>query len=382
MEDQLLQISTKLCTRLFTIDKPITLDEIDFEERTFDLDITCFPAGIKNSASFNTVEMLGYYSELIRCQEEDRKPKKRSTKFKESFTKFKPKMLQSKFNLEFAYNLGVSTLKDLKTKGRCSGVKARKAIFEMRIRGNIAALEHHKSHKQAEIQKLDNSLKDPSNAYFSTALHKRSNPSFSRSFIANRLKLLGYSYKTLLRVKKQKSKRVVPKEDFIKLLGNFQTSMEKRVKLLFVDQFKMVFKQTPTKAWQSKAQGLIYDDREDSLIVTACVACTMTGYLGCQFFIQEMNSIDFMYFTKSLLARCFRSEPIMICVDRAPWHTSSQVQSSEIKDYLLYNIPGFPMSNLIENSFSALRLEFRSRPILDSLAKECLFFYSILSKEK
>jgi stress-induced morphogen len=59
-----------------------------------------------------------------------------------------------------------------------------------------------------------------------------------------------------------------------------------------------------------------------------------------------------------------------IVLDNASWHTSEAVRNTDVHRFFCFNVPGVFQLNMIENSFSGVRNDFRHRTVCDSLAKE------------
>lgn len=382
MEDHRYHDLTGLCTEIMYLDSEVIKDNIDFEARTCTSTFTCESVQECTADVDNKANLLMFYQGISAERDSDSGLSLRVLEPKCFVQKFKKRSDQHKATLEMAFRYGPGSLKEIQAIAGCSATKARKAVFEMKLRNNIASSHHHRSHTQEDIEKLDQNICDPKKAYYTSRMFKREAPQFSRPYICRRLKQLGYRYKTLYKQPRQPRRDIPMPDEFLSILRMFKKAIENNNELIFIDQFKLVFKQTPNKTWQLKGEGKLYDDRAETMILTACVACDTSGYLCCQFFLSEMKSEDFKYFTRSLLGRFARRDKVVVFLDRAPWHKSSMVENSDISQFLKYNIPGYPMMNLIENSFSYLRLSFRSRPIHESLADECYYFFQLLKEDK
>ena len=59
-----------------------------------------------------------------------------------------------------------------------------------------------------------------------------------------------------------------------------------------------------------------------------------------------------------------------VLADNASWHKSKLIKESDVMRFLFFNEPGQYRLNIIENSFSAIRLDYRSRPETERLLKE------------
>lgn len=140
--------------------------------------------------------------------------------------------------------------------------------------------------------------------------------------------------------------------------------------IVFVDQFKMVCRQTPTKGWLTKDADMLFDARPDNLTLTACVACSVDKFLGAMYFLRELTSHDFVHFLCELSFRLSLKKRWRILLDNAPWHSANLVKSSIFSSLLIFNIPGLYQLNFIEESFGKVRHRFRSRKVVDSLREE------------
>ena len=97
--------------------------------------------------------------------------------------------------------------------------------------------------------------------------------------------------------------------------------------------------------------------------ITAVVICDQNGFRAIQFFERELNSEDYQYFLMCCLHR-FKQEGVQklkIIQDNAPWHHQKEGPAKELLSRLVQpSIPGWPMLNFIENTFSPVRLKYRS----------------------
>jgi hypothetical protein len=119
--------------------------------------------------------------------------------------------------------------------------------------------------------------------------------------------------------------------------------------------------------------------RETTL--TAIALCSTERFVGIQIHRGEVTGPDFLHFLNEAIARLPPDRKYLILADNASWHNSGLIQKTEAFKYMYFNTPRMFQINLIENAFSAVRAEFRKRPIVDTLEQEAQLIVNLFFAE-
>lgn len=133
--------------------------------------------------------------------------------------------------------------------------------------------------------------------------------------------------------------------------------------VMWEDEMKFPVSQVAKKLWGLQNEPGVERTADTEPCITAVVICDKDGFKAIQFFERELTSEDYQFFLMSCLHR-FRTEGVQklkIIQDNAPWHSQKEGPAKQLLSRLVQpSIPGWPMLNFIENTFSPVRLKYRS----------------------
>lgn len=140
--------------------------------------------------------------------------------------------------------------------------------------------------------------------------------------------------------------------------------------VVFVDEIKFPLVQVPKKVWRARGE-FIPDRPAEPITITCAAACNYQGFVAVQFFYQELKGADFAYFMTEVdkYVSKMRTKTIYL-MDQAPWHTGATADFGDLRESIMFNIPGWPELNMIETTFSKVREKYRKRPIFRSREEE------------
>jgi len=295
---------------------------------------------------------------------------------------FDKKRLQRRQNVQSLLISTTLSPEEIALRTGVSVTTVQRVRTQLRILGDKQKAFHQSRHNQDELRRLDVSITSEKHKYFSSASHKRLLPQFSRHFICRRFKLLGFCYRKIKHTRsKQKSWTSLQNLALIGIVKELMVATMQEGNLIFVDQIKLVLRQTPSHIWRRQNQEEEYDGRPDKLIIISNIACNFRGYYAVQFLLDEMKAEDFLFFGTQLIKSFNPDTPVALFLDNAAWQKNNKVRACYINEYLHYNLPGVPMNNFIEGTFSGTRSDWRRRCNNESLNDELRSVIGILKAE-
>ena len=156
---------------------------------------------------------------------------------------------------------------------------------------------------------------------FSTVgIVKRIHPSFSKSLILKEMHCMNLSYRKLA---KEKTRTILSRhpaskvKDIVAIIT--QALADPNSTVLFVDEQTFPLTQTATKGWVSKERSdyPVYNQRpSEQTTITAVAMSSLEGFTSLQFFSQEINGSDFLYFINESIQRLDKSKKILVVLDQ------------------------------------------------------------------
>lgn len=189
----------------------------------------------------------------------------------------------------------------------------------------------------------------------------------SRARICRKIRRLGLKWRLNRTIIKRKSAKVLKSEQMPQLMRilNLISAIDRYATsgIFFQDEIKFPISQISNKAWRSTNQTAAQQKPPEAPCITAAVICSPSGYTALQLFSRELTSQDYFYFLAcSFHALASKGDLIdCIVIDNAPWHSLRQMRDAEwLQRRLVHNLPGWPMLNMIESTFSTIRHRYRS----------------------
>ena len=226
-----------------------------------------------------------------------------------------------------------------------------------------------------EVRALEEDIELRDGGLGSVADIKRRHPRCSRKFILRCLHSRNLRWRKLPLAEPKVLTYPPPSQTLLDgIIGTMaQVHSNPQQKMLFVDEIKFPLLQTSKCHWihKDKPSSIKLNRREvDNTILTAIVLCSTERFLAVQLYSGEVTGPDFVYFMSKALASLVPDKQYLVLADNATWHTSSLVRKTAIYPYLYLNAPRMYQLNLIENSFSAVRAEFRKRETVSNIREE------------
>jgi hypothetical protein len=271
-------------------------------------------------------------------------------------------------------NFGATSIKDLAKRAKVSPATASRIFKECQSRCEVEDWKYPHEHSQEVEEMVDAMIDNPSSRYYSAADFKREIPiPVSKKFVRKRLKAKGYQYKRIkgpFSVKKNNEERYEHPclQETISMVAQTFGQLEKEI--FWLDEVKFPLQSTGQYAWVKEGTKPAYNDRPQNLTLHAICLCDRTNFKAVQFFLDEIKSNDILYFIKTFLNTYVTAPETIILLDNATWHKSEDIRQSEVYQFLWFNAPGVFEANLIENAFSAIKTQFRTRKETESLVDE------------
>lgn len=188
-----------------------------------------------------------------------------------------------------------------------------------------------------------------------------------RHTICRKLRATGRKWRLNKSVTRKKPAKIIKQEQVPQLHRICQTvvALHKQpgCTVLWEDEMKFPISQVATKFWGLQNEPVQARPEESENCITAVVICDQHRFRAVQFFAQELKSQDYQFFLMSCVCR-FASEgtnKLKIIQDNAPWHQNKEGPAKALLSRLVQSsIPGWPMLNFIESTFSPVRMKYRS----------------------
>ena len=250
----------------------------------------------------------------------------------------------------------------------------------------VEEYEYNHVKSPQEMQMLEEDVKRIAGGLASVADLKRRNPTFSRKKILEVLHSQDLRWRKLpLAEPKFLTYAPAPQGQVNKIIGTMaQVHSEPDQQMLFVDEMKFPLIQTAKYHWIGRnAESAIKLNRREvrETTLTAIALCSTERFVGIQIHRGEVTGPDFLHFLNEAIARLPPDRKYLILADNASWHNSGLIQKTEAFKYMYFNTPRMFQINLIENAFSAVRAEFRKRPIVDTLEQEAQLIVNLFFAE-
>jgi hypothetical protein len=351
-----------------------TEEELVFDERRVDLEYFRH-RDFKENSDYREEDLLRIVEQLLQDKKvTEEQSNKRVQRVNRPIASRKDKVNWKRQEINTYLTSGFNfTLKKIAEMCSCTRQLVKKLKTELRLMGHVKVYEYNNLHSDQAIANLQKDINDPSNIYCSVRLLKRLNPAFSKKRIRREVVKKGLKWKKMAKVPPKANERAVPNPDEIyRVLCNVTWGLfRNETEVMFVDEFKMPLNQTPRNFW-SKCDGADpkFNTRWDNSTITAIVMCSIRQFEFVQLCLDEVRGPDFVYFLQQCFKRLPTDRSYLLLLDNATWHSSKYVQNSGVYRYFCFNVPGVFQLNMIENSFSAVRSDFRHRKVCDSMAEE------------
>jgi hypothetical protein len=257
----------------------------------------------------------------------------------------------------------------------CSYQMVKKVDQDLKFMGNVEEFRYPNQKSPEQLAELKESIQKVNGTYTTIATLKQEHKGFSRRFISRELRGVGLRW-----LKMQKNRKVLRKnryadKEVLSVVTHLaQCLMNEAVEVYYLDEVHFPLAQTSDHHWtlvNEEREELFYNRRETSGDKLSVIAmCNKERFVAVQVFTHEICGDDFLFFLQEALTHVPSKAKISILIDNATWHKSESVLKSQAFKALYFNAPGLFESNLIENSFSFVRSDFRKRPLVHSLEEE------------
>lgn len=233
------------------------------------------------------------------------------------------------------------------------------------------------------VAALDNSIAQIQGTYMTISDLKRQHPSFSRRWIARRMKRTGLRYHLMTKKTKVSKRDRYTKKEVLQIVCHLAQVLanDDKVDSYYVDEVHFPLNQTSARHWtipDQPADDLLYNRRPvNDVKLSAIAMCDLKGFVAVQIYLNDIRSEDFLFFMQQALSSVPRKNKVTVLADNASWHRAANISSAKAIKYLHFNAPGLFLSNAIENSFSFVRSAFRKRPLVSSLEEEAHLLVNI-----
>jgi len=226
-----------------------------------------------------------------------------------------------------------------------------------------------------ELDKLDTDIKMADGGLMSVADLKRLNPTFSRKKILETLHMHDLRWRKLPLAEPKNLWFPPPNKNHVNQVISQLARVHDDPKsvMLFIDEMKFPLIQTAKYHWirRDATSDIKLNRRDvDNETLTAIAMCSTQQFVAVQLFRGEIKGVDFLNFLNQSIASLPADKNYLILADNATWHNSALVKSTKAYQFLHFNVPRMFQLNLIENAFSAVRAEFRRRPLVKQLEAE------------
>ena len=245
---------------------------------------------------------------------------------------------------------------------------------EMNFFGEISEYEYNNLKTEDEVENLRKDVRTLQEGYNTVTDLKRIHPSFSRKYILRVIRSSGFRWRKVRRQPKNPLPNYYNSRNICRVISHVAQGLQNNhTEMLYVDEMKFPLVQNSNYHWAEIGvqDKVIYSQRTaENLVLTAVVLCSTRGFQAVQFFKGELSARDFYYFLNEAIQRLPLNQNYSIMLDNATWHTAVAVTTTPINDFLRFNEPRMYQINLIENAFSAIRHDFRKRPLVKTVEDE------------
>ena len=270
----------------------------------------------------------------------------------------------------------------------CSYGLVKRVYNDLQFMGQPGAYTLPNQKPLKAVNALDMSIDQVQGSYTTIGDLKRQHPSFSRRWIAKRLKRTGLRYHLMAKKRKVTKRDRYSKKEVLQTVCHLAQVLanDDKVDSYFVDEVHFPLFQTSARHWTNPDQpddSLVYNRRPvDDVKLSVIAMCDLQGFVAVQVFIHDIISEDFLYFMQQALSAVTRKKKVTVLADNATWHKGAKIASAKAIKYLHFNAPGLFQSNAIENAFSFVRSAFRKRPLVNSLEEEARLLVNIFFDEQ
>jgi transposase len=267
-----------------------------------------------------------------------------------------------------------TTINKLAKEARVSKKMTKRTLTLIAMGDEPAVYQYQNSHPKELVDRIKSIMDDPDNKYYNSGTIKRlvAPNIVSKRFIQRTYRAKGFKY---LRLRKTGKKKVIERYLHERIPSiyslasqGFEAAEDECV--YFLDECKFPLHSTGAYCWVKNSEDLVFNDREDNMIIHVIALCDRNGWIAFQICLEEVRSADFLYFVRTVLNRIASDKRVKIILDNGSWHCSKVIQNSDIFRFLAYNAPYFYEGNLIEMGFSAVKDTFRTRRVYHSLQDE------------
>ena len=254
----------------------------------------------------------------------------------------------------------------------CDQSTVKSVSQQLQIRGRLIPYEYNNLHQEHNLTQLRTVIDNPGLIFYSVSQIKKLQPMFSKKRITRELIDRGKKWRKMKKVPQPCKREGPDHREIYRVINNVVIGLWKDNKeILFVDEFKLPLNQTPTHCWgRGDQDDPRFNGRFDNITITGIVMCSVSEFKFVQLYIDEVTSKDFLYFVQECIDKLPTNKAYSIVLDNASWHKSELVRNSDVYRFFCFNVPGVFQLNMIENSFSGVRNDFRHRTVSDSLVQE------------
>jgi len=244
--------------------------------------------------------------------------------------------------------------------------------WDLKQTGSPAVYIYNNQKDPQEAEELTIRCQEMPTTYSTVTDLKRLHPGFSRKFI---LKELHKQKRRWCKLRKEPLSKFKPpnSKDVCSVISHVaQVLSTPMAQMMYLDEMKLPFHQASEHQWALKSDDEpVYSKRDTSEGgLTALALCSTQSFYAVQLFQREVTGDDFVFFLNNVIPTLPEGRRVSILADNATWHKSKAVVKSKGFKYLFFNVPHMFQLNLIENAFSAIRNEFRRRPLAENLEAE------------
>ena len=193
----------------------------------------------------------------------------------------------------------------------------------------------------------------------------------SKKFIRRKLHEKGYKYRRIKPKPKKASNDRYEYESLPETISFIAQALgEYGESIFFLDKVKFPLHSTGEYCWVKDAGNIMFNDRLDNMTLHFIALCSKNGFVAFQIFLDEITATDVLYFLTEFLRTYVTAPNMMILLDNAAWHKAEILRLNPVYMFLWFNAPKVFEVNLIENSFSAIKTEFKTRKVHEHLLDE------------
>jgi hypothetical protein len=239
--------------------------------------------------------------------------------------------------------------------------------------GDEEPYEYNNLHSENDLNRLKGDITDPIYRFYSINDYKRRNPVFSKKRITKEIKLAGKKWKRTRQTPQIRNNDIPDnaEEDVLRTMAHIVNGITTEGnKILFVDEVIFQLNTSGKYCWTRTEDNVVEERAGDNTVITAIVMCSKDRFEFMQLYQGQVSSSAFLYFLQKAMTQLPINMNYSILLDNAPWHHTSILRHSAMNRFLHFNLPRQYQLNMIENSFSAIKCDFRRRVVSNDIRDE------------